>query len=296
MAGAPIEIGGGFSEGELKFASFWVRNRLVLTRVVYIVLIGIAGILWLYILWGLADAFLISYPRESRFTAEIASNQVTMSALEADQPKNITPSAVTVLETTDGRLDMVVDLENTNEQWWVEFAYHFNVSGEQTPARAGFVMPLTKTSVTELGFRPKNRGGASAQLVVDNIHWHRVDPSMVGAKYADFQNDHFNVAFDNVAFNQDLIFGSQTVGRTSFDINNRGSYGYWGMDLIVRLYRGSSVVAVNKINVTHLAPGEVRHIEMDWFERLASITRTEIIPVINFLDKNSYLPTEEFKR
>lgn len=296
MAQAPVEIGGGFSEGELKFASFWVRNRVVLTRALYIFLIVVAGLLWLYILWGLVDAFLISYPRESRFTAEIASNQITISALAADQPQNVSPSPVAVLETTDGRLDMVVDLENTNAQWWVDFTYHFNVSGEQTPSRNGFLMPLSKTSITELGFRPKNRGGATAQLVVDNIHWHRVDPSVVGTSYPDFQNDHFNVAFEDITFTQDITIGSQVVSQTSFDIKNRGSYGYWGMDLIVRLYRGGSLAAVNKINVTHLVPGETRHIDMAWFERLPSITRTEIVPVINFLDQSSYLPTGEFRQ
>ncbi|MEO5928097.1 MAG: hypothetical protein ABIO72_05240 [Patescibacteria group bacterium] len=296
MASSPVEIGGGFSEGELKFASFWVRNHLVLTRALYGFLFTIGAILWLYILWGLADAFLISYPRESRLTTEIALNQVMISALAADQPKNISPSVVTVLAETDGRLDMAVDLENTNDQWWVDFTYHFNVSGEQTPARHGFVMPLTKTAVTELGFRPKNRGGATAQLVVDDIHWHRVDPSVVGSKYPDYQNDHFNVVFENITFNQDLVIGSQTVGRTSFDIKNRGSYGYWGMDLIVRLYRGASVIAINKINVTHLVPGETRHIDIDWFERIPAVTKTEILPVINFLDKSTYLPTEEFAR
>jgi hypothetical protein len=295
MPPAPVEIGGGFSEGELKFSSFWVRHRLVLRRAGYGALVAISSILWLFILWGIVDAFLISYPRESRFTAEIEANQHALSALESDRPQNIRSGNVIVLETTDGRLDMVVDLENPNPQWWVEFNYRFNVSGEQTPVRNGFVMPSSKTSVTELGFRPKNRGGASAQFVVDNIRWHRVDPSQVPGKYSDYEIERFNVAFENVGFTRDLVIGSQQIGRSSFDVVNRGSYGYWNMDLIVRLYRGASIVAVNKISLTRLVPGETRHVELDWFERLASVTRTEIIPIINFLDPQSYLPTEQFR-
>jgi hypothetical protein len=295
MAPAPVQIGGGFTEGELRFASFWVRHRVALTQAAF----GILGVLsvglWLYILWGLADAFLISYPRESRMTQEIAANQHTLSALEADQPKNIQSGSVVVLPTTDSRLDMVVDLENPNAQWWVEFNYRFNVSGEQTPIRNGYVMPSSKTAITELGFRPKNRGNASAQLVVENIRWHRVDPSVVGERYEDYQNDHFNVAFENVTFNRDLIVGTQQVGRSSFDVVNRGSYGYWAMDLIVRLYRGTTIVAVNKITLTNVVPGSARHVDLDWLESLSTVTRTEIIPVINFLDADSYLPTERFR-
>jgi hypothetical protein len=295
MPSGQNQIGGGFSEGELKFASFWVRNRSTLMRAGYIVLIVFSSAMWLYILWGLADAFLISYPRESRITSDIATNQVTLAALESDQPKNVQSGSVIVLETTDNRLDMVVDLENPNEQWWVEFNYRFNVSGEQTPVRNGFVMPASKGTITELGFSPKNRGGASGQLVVDNIRWHRVDPGEVRGQYKAYEADRFNVAFENTKFSQDLVIGSRQIGRTSFDVVNRGSYGYWAMGLVVRLYRGTTVVAVNKITLPRVVPGETRHIEIDWFEKLSSITKTEIIPEINFLDPESYLPTEQFR-
>lgn len=295
MATQQIQIGGGFTEGELRFASFWVRNRIVLLRALRIVLGVISVALWLYILWGLADAFLISYPRESRFTEEIASNQHTLSALEADQPKNVQTGTPLVLETTDNRLDLVVDLENPNAQWWVEFNYRFNISGEQTPIRNGYIMPSSKTAITELGFRPKNPGSTVGQLVVENIRWHRLDPGQVTNGYEAYENDHFNVAFENVTFTNDLVVGSQQIGRSSFDVVNRGSYGYWAMDVIVRLYRGATVVAVNKVTLTNLVPGEARHIELDWFDRIASVTNTEIIPVINFLDEDSYLPTEQFR-
>jgi hypothetical protein len=295
MATAPIQIGGGFSEGELRFASFWVRHRIALTQAAYGILGVLAVGLWGYVLWGAADAFLISYPRESRFTQEIAENQHTLSALEADQPQKVQAAAVVVLPTTDSRLDMAVDIENPNTQWWVEFNYRFTVSGEQTPLRSGFVMPSSKNVLTELGFRPKNRGGATAQLVVENIRWHRVDPSVVGTRYEEYAQDHLNIAFENVVFTRDVTVGSQQIGRTSFDLVNRGSYGYWSLDLVVRLYRGASIVGVNKITLTNLVPGSARHIDLDWLESIPSVTRTEIIPILNVLDSDSYLPTERFR-
>lgn len=292
--GAPI--GGGFSEGELKFASFWVRNRMALTRAGFLALIVVNVALWLYVLWGIIDAFAISYPRESRITSEIASNQITFDALEADRPKNVQTGGAMVFETTDGRYDMAVDVENPNGQWWADFNYRFNISGQQTPVRSGFIMPLTKTTITELGYKPPTRGGTSAQLVVDNIRWHRVDPALVGATYKDFEIERFNVAFENIAHESSLVIGSKQIGRTTFDLVNRGAFGYWAMDVIVKLYRGSSVVGINRITLTKVIPGETRHVELDWFEKLpSSITRTEIIPVINFLDASSYLPTEQFR-
>ncbi|MFH1078591.1 MAG: hypothetical protein V1745_04935 [Patescibacteria group bacterium] len=294
MAENGAAIGGGFTEGELKFASFWVRNRPAIRKAVYVAFIVVNVGLWGYVLWGILDAYAISYPRESRITADIAQDQVTMDALQADRPVNVRAANALVLATTDGRYDMAVDVENPNAQWWAEFTYRFNFSGEQTSLRNGFIMPGSKTVLTELGFRPKGRGGATAQLVVDGIRWHRVDPSVVGASYKEYELERSNVAFENVTYQGGLVVGTKEVGRTSFDLKNRGSYGYWSYDVVVRLYRGSTVVGVNRISLMKISPGDERHFDLDWFEKLPSVTRTEIIPIVNYLDEATYLPTERF--
>lgn len=289
-----VPIGGGFTEGELKFAGFWVRNRIVLKRVGYGALIAVVAVTWGYTLWGILDAYAISYPRESRLTQEIAANQVTLDNLQRDRPQNVATQQAMVFATTDNRYDMAVDLENSNAQWWPEFNYRFNLSGEQTPLRTGFIMPGSKTTLTELGYKPKARGGSIAQFQVENIRWHHTDPSVVGANYADFANLHFNVSFDNVKYDSSLIVGNRQIGRTSFDMTNRGSYGYWAMDVVVKLYRGANVIGVNRITLPKFSPGETRHVDIDWFDKLPSVTKTEIIPIINFLDPNSYLSTQQF--
>lgn len=295
MSSASSQIGGGFTEGELSFASFWVRRKMELTRAVYGTLIVLNAIVWLYSAWGVLDAFAISYPRESRITAEIANNQLTLDALEISRPQNVQVGNPLVFEGTNGRYDMMVDMENPNDQWWAEFNYRFNLSGQLTPFQNGFLMPLGKSTLTQLGFKPTARGGTSAQLEVDNIRWHRVDPSQVGARYKDFELNHFNVSFESVKYQGGLTLGSQQIGRTSFDVVNRGSYGYWSLGLVVRLYRADTVVGVNRITLTNLVPGETRHVDLDWFDRLPpNVSKTEIIPVVNFLDKNTYLPTTRF--
>ena len=287
---API---GGFTEGELKVASFWVRHGVLVRKTVYGFFIGVSILSWGYVLWTILDTYAISYPRESRLTAEIARNQIALAALEADRPARIQTETVFVFSTTDGRLDLAVDALNQNEQWWAEFTYHFNVSGEQTPRQSGFIMPGAKTVLTVLGFKPTQPGARVAELVVDDVRWHRVDPAVVGPRYIDYQIERFNVSFENVKFDR-FIVGNRQVGRTIFDIVNRGAYGYWNMDLVVKLSRGNTLLAVNKITLVNVVPGETRHIEMEWFETLPPVTKTEIIPVINFIDPDTYLPTQRF--
>lgn len=286
---------GRMSADELKFATWWVRNRMLVRQIVQNTLIGCSVIVWGYTLWGLLDAFAISYPRESRIIRDIALNQQRLSSLEQDMPQNVTMSEVRVLQTADERFDMTLEVANPNAQWWAEFNYHFNFSGEMTAEKSGYVLPQSSQILTELGYKPKAKGGRSATLVVDNVRWHRVDPTMVGSNYKEFIKERLSLAFDNIKYDTDIAYGTKKIGQTSFTLVNNGAYGYRSLDLIARLYRGSSVVALNQISVTDLSPGERRPIQMVWLDNLPGISKTEIIPQVNLLDEASYLPPQYFK-
>ncbi|MFA6447691.1 MAG: hypothetical protein WCW31_05600 [Patescibacteria group bacterium] len=279
--------GRGFTEGELKAASWWVKNEVRIYYWSKIVLYALNAIVWGYVLWGLLDAYAISYPRESRITAEIAADQQALSRLMEDIPRNVGTSQVLVFQGTDKRVDMMVDLENANDQWWAEFTYSFNVAGEQTAPHQGFILPKQTITLTELGFKPKAAGARSAQLLVDNIRWHRVEPSKVGGDYDKFINDRFGgVKVQNVNFDR-----VDSVSRTSFDVADTGAYGFWSIDFVVKLLRGSTVVGVNQVNLQQLKPGEIRHVDLMWFENIPGVTKTEIVPIVNLLDPGAYLPS-----
>ncbi|MCR4278547.1 MAG: hypothetical protein NUV81_01440 [bacterium] len=284
---------GGYTEGELKFASFWVRHGFALRNALRWFVITINICTWGYVAWTLVDVFALSYPRESRLTQDMIRNQLAVDGLGTDAPAQIKSEQVRVFAGTDGRLNLAVDIHNQNEQWWVEFSYLFNVAGEQTPRHTGFIMPGESTILTELGFRPGSQGARVAELVVDDVRWHRVDPSVVNGRYADYQNDHFGVTFENIKFDR-LTVNDGQVGQTSFDLVNHGAYGFWNLDLAVQVLRGGAVLAVNKITFTNIVPGETRHVELPWFESLPPVTETRITPIVNFLDPNSYLPTDRF--
>lgn len=286
---------GHFTQGELEFVSFWVRNRLLLRRLGYGGLIGLGIILWGYVLWGMLDAYAISYPRESRFAREIALNQQRLVSLEADRPQNVSLSDVLVFSTTDGRYDFSVEITNPDERWWAEFTYRFSVSGEQTPVRRGYVLPQSTQILTELGYKLQTKGGANASLTIENVQWHRVDPRLVSEKYQDFVAKRFAVTAEDITYNTDIVIGNKPVGQTAFTLVNRSAFGFWSVELILRAYRGQSQIGIAALTVTNLSPGERRPIKFVWFDNLPSVTKTEIIPQVNLLDQSVYLPTRYFK-
>lgn len=298
-------VGSGFTEGELKFASFWVRNRVILEKARFWSLVLVNTLVWSYVLWGILDAYAISYPRESRITADIARNQFLASQLQGNKPQNIVLGGMGVFQGTDGRLDFAIPVHNPNSDWWVEFTYHFNVSGEQTPSRSGYLLPGEKSYLGEFGFKPKTAGMRSGVLTVDNnsIRWHRIDRALVGADYPAWLARRNQFRADNKTFTADSVTApvsgsatNQRFSRTSFDFVNPSAYGFWQVKLYIVLKRAGSTVAVTSITLDRVLPGETRPVNVDWFERLPSITETEVIPVVNFLDTSAYLPTEQTGR
>ncbi len=285
-------IGSGLTEQELQIASFWVRNRSLLRQILFGSLIGLNVIFWLFVLWGLLDWLAISYPYESRIPARIANNQIAVGGLQASAPKSIQPSQVYVFETTGNRSDMLVELSNANTQWYASFDYKFNIGGKETPVRHGFILPNSQRYLTELGF--EGASGRSASLIVENLHWMRVDPAWVNRDYATFANERLNFSFNDIKYARDLIVGTQTIGQSSFDFVNNSAYGYWDIDLTVVLYRGTAPVGVTTITQREIKPGQTTPVSINWYDNLPGITRTEVRASVNILDPQAYLSSERF--
>jgi hypothetical protein len=286
-------IGSGMSEDELRLASFWVRNRLLMRRIGYGSLIFFASVCWLFVLWSLLDAYAISYPRESRIQSIILRNQLSADGLAAAAPRAIQPSEVSVFDTTDNRKDLLVQLSNPNAAWWADFDYHFDIAGQQTPTKKGYVLPMSQRYVTELGYAPTTTA-RTARFVVDALRWHRVTPNQVNGDYKTFADMHLQFAFDNVAYAHDLKLGDNTIGQSTFDFINQSAFGYWDVDLTVVLFRGTSPVGVTTISQREVKPGQTVPVSISWFDNLGGVSKTDIQANVNILDSASYLPSTNF--
>jgi len=283
-----------FSDQELRASIFWVKNEVKLFKIFRFLVYILNIIFWGYVIWGLLDAYIISYPRESKLSAEIVNNQKILAKIVSDQPVNITTSRVLVFNNTENRRDIAVDIKNSNQDWWAEFDYQFSLSGEETAKHHDFILPQEANTLTELGFKPKTKGSRQAKLIISNLHWHRIDPNQVYGSYKDFIKKRFsNVKVSNIKSKQ-IQLGDKKILQTSFDIINNGAYGFWSIDYIIKLKRSSNTIAVNKINIKNLKPGDIKHIELRWFDNISATTKTEITPHINLLNPHSYLDVSDF--
>lgn len=195
-----------------------------------------------------------------------------------------------MFDATDGRQDVLVEILNPNATWWAEFDYQFELSGERTPMRKGYVLPNGRRYLTELGFTPETRG-RTARLVVENVRWMRVDPSAVGGNYAAFADARLQFRTENPTYTRDLTIGTTPVGQSTFQLVNDSAFGYWNPSVTVVLYRGTTPVGVTTVQPPLIRPGETVPMTINWFESLAGVSRTDVQVNVNILDRGAYLPT-----
>ncbi len=287
------QIGSGLSDQELKIASFWVRNKPYFKKAGFGTLIGISSVLWLFVFWSLLDAYAISYPREARIPTIISSNQITTESLRGFAPEPIQTTDTSVFDTTDNRKDMLVEITNPNEKWAATFTYRFNIGGVLTPERNGFILPMSQSYLTELGYTPETNA-RTAQLAVENIEWQRVTPDDVGMSYTEFAERRLDFSFDEITYENNIEFGSQKIGQTALILNNHAPFGYWNVSLTVILYRADRPVGVTTITEHELRPGESRPLHINWFDNISGVSKTEIRANVNILDDSNYLSSRRF--
>ena len=286
------EIGSGLTEQELKTASWWVRNNIAVRRYGFGLLIAIGILTWGYTLWTVLDTYAISYPREQRITLNIANDQLSPNALAASAPQPIQASRVNIFDTTGSRQDFLVQISNQNVQWWAEFTYSFDLGGATTTQRTGYILPNTNRYLTELGW--SSVGVRNANVIIDNIVWHRILPQDVDRDYNTWLDQRMQLKANNVAYTSNVLVDDKNTGQTTFLLTNPSSFGFWSVNLTVILYRGDTPAAVNAITLEDVKPGESRQVLVNWFENPMYITRTEVVPNVNFLDPSSYLSSTYF--
>ena len=282
-------IGSGMTENELQLAGWWVRNRERTHTIIRWTLIILNIVFWIFVIWSLIDAYIISYPREARIPRLIAENQLAASGLQATAPLPLLPSDVSVFEISGGRKDFLAQLSNSNETWWAEFTYRFKSGEAMTNPHKSFILPKSQRYLTELGSDLAS-ASKNAQIVIEDIQWHRVDPLAVNRDYPSFAANRLQFKFDDITYRHDLTVGTQTVGQTSSTFSNPSPYGFWNVDITVILYRGTAPAGVTTISKQQVSSGSSEPFVINWFDSLSGITRTEISAYANILDPDAYFP------
>jgi len=275
------------TEKQLKWGYWFVNHKVLLRRILIVVLIvgdavmvGLAG-------YALVADYLAAPARE-QMLKELAANQLNPIVHTAQAPKPLAISNPQVL-IAGGKYDFVTQFSNPNDDFVGHFSYRFVSGSFATDAKPGFILPGEQKFIVELGVTSASRP-AGTSLEIMGIAWRRISKHDI-PDWASYANEHLNMPVKDIAYTPgiEITPGKSRIGRTSFTLTNNTGYGYYGLRILVLMYRGPALVAANSTVFSALAPGESKGGEVTWYEDYGAISQIKVVPEIDITDQSVYI-------
>ena len=238
-----------------------------------------------FITWYLINGIFV----EKRTVARIGLNLGTHHDITGANQAEALVTSDPLLFASGDRFDYVAEIENGNDDWYADFRYYFKTAEGTTDFERGFVLPGEKKVLASIG---QDIGGRNADLVIEDLTWHRIDAREVGDADIWFA-EHRDIEILDVSHGAGAIIGDQSLIQTTFSVINNSPYSYWTSDFYVVLRRGKTIVGVNKVQLAGLVAGEERDVKVNWFNGVPAGATADVEMSINFFDEDLYMPNPE---
>ena len=276
------------SEQGLSLGYWFVTHKILLRRILTGIIIGIAGIFWIYALIGFIDWAFVTGPKERANLNTTLQVKLAPGVLASIAATNVSFTEAEVASAGIGRYDFLAQVTNPNlARWWAEFDYRFVGEGVDGAMKKGFILPGETKYIVDLGvasaFRPRN-----VRLEVANLKYHRVPPHKI-SNYASWRDERFNITVSNKIFNPKSVQNGGNIASLKFTALNNPAYGYKSIGFYGLLYRGEQLISINYLTAENFTSGETRELEMQFSEGLPTITKYEVVPEFNVFDEGGYI-------
>ena len=273
-----------------KLSLWWIEHRALLKKVGYGVFIVFDVLVLLFVFWVFLDTYAVSYDSEqSAIVRMVALGQEDLHAYTlANAAKPLRESIVRILPTGRNSYDFYTILTNPNDDWWAEFTYSFSSSLGKTSVERGFILPGEEKPVSIFSIE-STTPITQATLEIVDIQWKRVDRHAI-PDYQNWAEDRLSLEISDIVFEKDFQIDTESIGRTSFTVQNNSAYSYYEPRFYILLKRGAHVVGLNRTVLGSLDSGESQEVIMNWFGTIPSVNKVEVIPEVNIFDLNVYKP------
>lgn len=190
-----------------------------------------------------------------------------------------------VLTHEVGAYDVYAILENPNAEWYATFTYQFSDNVMAEPVEA-FIMPGEEKYLLALNVQMENKP-SGVTVAIEDVTWHRVDRHEV-ANTEEFLVEHANFLVADSTYDDSIVIDTTKVGDATFTLTNDTPYTYYNPNFVLLLKQGGSVIAVNQVAVPQFVAGEARTVTVHWFGDAPGTGSVEVIPAINYFDKDEY--------
>jgi hypothetical protein len=281
----------GVSLKNLETGLWWVKNRGNLKKalIVFLSLICISTVG--YSLFGFGMYFFKGMWDDKRMATELV-NTTTVSPefLEQRSAKDLALSGVSLLDN-DGRYDMYVNMQNPNPRHWGMFSYCFSSGEKNLKCGDDFILPGEKKILAALGIESDSRP-SNIKFILNAVNWKKLNAHSI-PDWNTYRTQHLKLDIGNVSFkpaSASELSEKIDLNSLSFSVKNESAYGYWEAPLTIVLYRSNRIVGISRYTLKEFSSYDMRDVKLTWPGDLSGVNDVDILPDINVMDENNYLP------
>ncbi len=283
----------GLTTKQLEYGLWYVEHKRLLTMALYGFLIFAGAVSWAYTIYGFAY-YLSRGMTEDEILAKalVRTESVNHAYVEQVAARDLAIGPAQILGS-NGKYDLFAPVVNDNQKWWAEFDYYFSGNGWQTEKTASYIFPgetkYPAALAEEFAYLP-----VGGRLIMENIRWHRISRHAI-ADWDDYYRSRLNIETADIKFIPAAASGLSeklNLNRLSFTAINNTVYSYWETDFTILLYGGGQVVGINRYILSDFMSGQKKQLQLSWPGSLNRVDRVAIIPEINIMKDDIYIPYE----
>ncbi len=280
-----------FTTSEFKWGFWFARNRVVLYRVAVGFLIGLSVIFWLYVLIRGGSLALYELQSGSKLDRDLAYFYDYTVIHPAYSPAPLLIAGTQILQGGVKKYDLVGEVSNPNNRFYVSFDYYFNIDGAPTPVQRAFLLPEETKMIAHLGY-DQTEYPSGAELVISNLQWRRISNHQITDVTA-WQAARLNFKVSDFSFEPAGSINTDEGAAANiikFNLNNASPYSYVEANFAVGLFQGETLMGVLQLRLPSFVAGTTRAIDLRSFVTGLNVTDVRVFPLIDIYDNSVYLP------
>jgi len=278
---------GEFSNKDLALSGWYIRNKILLRKILIGILltwIVVGGIYSLVIL----GAYLFSgFWRDRDARLETLQGFQDYTAVQPTYAARALMIDNTKIFQVGETYDFVSVAQNSNENFVARVRYKYVFEGGETPTKVQTILPGKKVSLAILGFQ-SDAYPVGARLVMEETRWRKIDPHGIPDTTA-YIAARMNFPLANVTIERSPL-GAPLPPRVTFDIKNDTAYSYYEGRFMVLLLSGGSVEGAVPLSIKEFRAGQTFPVDIRPAFDISGIDDIEVLPLMDVFDQNEFLP------
>ncbi|MDP3965059.1 MAG: hypothetical protein Q8Q20_05415 [bacterium] len=269
------------TDRQLKFSYWFLSHKLLLRRIRLWSLIALNAGLYAYVL--ISSAFLLTgLPELRRWPEEMLAGAVDWKRVHTIlQPRDLSAGQGEIVTVSPGVYDIVIDIHNTNSQWYAKSAaYTIIFAGQRSDPIVTTVLPNQTKKVYAQNFRSTDPAVAqteTARIQFSEMEWQRVD-DVAGYSLPKFDVDGVKI---------ELLSNQITNTRVTANVTNVSLTGFREAIATVIIRSNGKIAAVNSTTIQNFLLGETRPIDVRFTQSVSGGTPEVIVTADNLDQGNS---------